>query len=74
MKSADTLQGKVNVIIVNWKDGAANWNYCQSAANTRMVGMQIGKLVRMLEHYFKSNIAEKTHIVGFSLGGRPFHA
>ena len=62
------FQGKANVIIVDWRDGAANWNYCQSAANTRLVGQQIGKLVRKLEGHYKANIAERTHIVGYSLG------
>jgi len=65
-----STMGKVNVIIVDWKNGADNFpNYCQSAANTRLVGKTIGMLVRKLENHFNTNIAERTHIIGFSLGG-----
>ena len=57
-------------MIVDWKNGADNFpNYCQSAANTRLVGKTIGMLVRKLENHFKANIAERAHIIGFSLGG-----
>lgn len=62
--------GEANVIVVDWGFGADNFpNYCQSAANTRLVGKSIGILVRNMEDYFETNIAQRTHIVGFSLGG-----
>lgn len=57
----------LNVIAVNWKKGADNINYAQSAANTRVVGATIGELLKNLHSTGHSSYS-KFHLVGHSLG------
>jgi len=48
---------------VDWGPGSAVPNYVRAAANTRLVGRQLAKLIRSL------NVPlEKVHMIGFSLG------
>jgi len=48
---------------VDWGPGSAVPNYVRAAANTRLVGRQLAKLIRSL------NVPlEKVHLIGFSLG------
>lgn len=48
---------------VDWSPGSAIPNYVRAAANTRLVGRQLAKLVRNL------NVSlDKVHMIGFSLG------
>lgn len=48
---------------VDWGPGSAVPNYVRAAANTRLVGRQLAKLVKSL------NVPlEKIHLIGFSLG------
>ena len=54
--------------MVKWKEGATKPNYPRAVANTRLVGRQIGMLVEALENHFRIEVAQRTHIVGFSLG------
>lgn len=50
-------------VCVDWGPGSAVPNYVRAAANTRLVGRQLAKLVRSL------NVPlEKVHLIGFSLG------
>jgi len=62
--------GKCNVVLVDWKDGAAAPNYGRAVANTRLVGRQIGMLVDDLETKFSTDLATRSHIIGFSLGAQ----
>lgn len=48
---------------MDWGPGSAVPNYVRAAANTRLVGRQLAKLIRNL------NVPlEKVHMIGFSLG------
>lgn len=50
-------------VCVDWGPGSAVPNYVRAAANTRLVGRQLAKLVRSL------NVPlDKIHLIGFSLG------
>lgn len=50
-------------VCVDWGPGSAVPNYVRAAANTRLVGRQLAKLIRSL------NVPlEKVHMIGFSLG------
>ena len=61
------LQGDFNVIVVDWKNGANKVNYYRSVANTRLVGAQVGFLVKALEDQLDIARAD-VHIIGLSLG------
>ena len=58
-----------NVILVDWSKGA-DLPYEQAAGNTRLVGAQIGELIRFLITGTNShpNFASHFYIVGHSLG------
>lgn len=60
-------QDDVNVIVVDWENGAALPNYVQAAANTQLVGKQLARLAQLLnsEH---GHSASDYHLIGFSLG------
>ena len=58
-----------NIVKVDWRDGARPPRYSRAAANTRMVGRQVARLVQEMEFIFKDrSIRSRTHIIGFSLG------
>lgn len=50
-------------VCVDWGPGSAVPNYVRAAANTRLVGRQLAKLIRSLDVPL-----EKVHLIGFSLG------
>ncbi|KAI4482304.1 hypothetical protein M0804_008855 [Polistes exclamans] len=52
-----------NIVCVDWGPGSAVPNYVRAAANTRLVGRQLAKLIRNLEVP-----QERVHLIGFSLG------
>ncbi|XP_015607899.1 uncharacterized protein LOC107273844 isoform X2 [Cephus cinctus] len=63
MRSALMSVHECNIVCVDWGPGSAVPNYVRAAANTRLVGRQLAKLVRSL------NVPlEKVHLIGFSLG------
>ncbi|XP_043267550.1 uncharacterized protein [Venturia canescens] len=63
MRSALMSVHDCNIVCVDWSLGSAIPNYVRAAANTRLVGRQLAKLVRSL------NVPlEKVHLIGFSLG------
>lgn len=55
------------VICVDWERGAALPNYVKAAANTRLVGKQLGQLLMALRNHKEVDM-ERVHIIGFSLG------
>ena len=61
--------GDYNVIAVDWRSGAKKANYYKSAANTRLVGAQIGLLVNALEEIYQIPPSD-VHIIGHSLGAQ----
>ncbi|CAB0035582.1 unnamed protein product [Trichogramma brassicae] len=63
MRAALTAVVECNIVCVDWGPGSAVPNYVRAAANTRLVGRQLAKLVRSL------NVTlDKVHLIGFSLG------
>nr|KAG5709787.1 hypothetical protein BaRGS_032611 [Batillaria attramentaria] len=66
MKDALLAQGDYNVILVEWKDGAAQL-YGQATANTRIVGAQIAQLIEYLKNTTNAKPGDM-HIIGHILG------
>ncbi|XP_011174955.1 uncharacterized protein LOC105207204 isoform X2 [Solenopsis invicta] len=63
MRSALMSIHDCNIVCVDWGPGSAVPNYVRAAANTRLVGRQLAKLIRSL------NVPlERVHMIGFSLG------
>lgn len=60
-------QGDVNVICVDWSNGANLPNYVRAAVNTRLVGRQVAQLVNAINNAVGSNNSD-FHLIGFSLG------
>ena len=60
------LVENVNVIAVDWGGGSASM-YSQSAANTRLVALEISYLIRHLMEEHGSKV-EEFYIIGHSLG------
>jgi len=58
----------VNVIVVDWSQGAKGPNYLQATANTRVVGAQIASLILTAEEL--GGDASKFHVIGHSLGAQ----
>ncbi|CAG2232273.1 PLRP1 [Mytilus edulis] len=56
----------VNVIVVNWKDGA-NDNYFRAVANTRVVGAVTANMIKLLQRSSSLSL-DNVHLVGHSLG------
>ena len=56
----------MNVIIVDWGHGAVP-PYTEAAANTRVVGAQVAKLISVIVSADQSGI-DKFHLIGHSLG------
>ncbi|GFO19619.1 pancreatic lipase-related protein [Plakobranchus ocellatus] len=57
----------LNVILVDWQNGAKAPNYYQAVANTRTVGAMIGRLLEDLNAHAGAEF-ETFHLVGHSLG------
>ena len=57
------IKGDFNVILVDWSGGAEIYNYNQATANTRVVGDQIGELIKALP-----TSKSKVQLIGHSLG------
>lgn len=62
-----SLQEEVNIICVDWTNGAALPNYVKASANTRLVGKQLSILLRGLVERNSLSL-RNTHLIGFSLG------
>jgi hypothetical protein len=60
-------QGDVNVICVDWENGANLPNYVRAAVNARLVGRQVALLVNAINSITGSKNAD-FHLIGFSLG------
>lgn len=55
------------LIAVDWRGGADNAFYPQSAANTVLVGREVALLINKLAIYCEINVTN-AHLIGFSLG------
>ncbi|XP_052776835.1 inactive pancreatic lipase-related protein 1-like [Mya arenaria] len=68
-KMARTLlkQGDYNVVIVDWRYGAREYNYLQSVANIRVVGAQVAQLLEIFKRLYDTDFG-RVHIIGHSLG------
>lgn len=67
MKNALLQMEDLNVIIVDWKNGAALPFYLSAAVNTEVVGRQTAKLIYLLKQ-IRGLSVENVHVIGFSLG------
>lgn len=65
---SELLQRSVNVILVDWSDGAKGPNYFQATANTRVVGAQIATLI--LTAGTLGAAPSTFHVIGHSLGAQ----
>ena len=60
-------QEDVNVIMVDWRDGAAGTDYANQHQNTRVAGRQLSLMARFL-NLEKGMYYKDVHVVGHSLG------
>ena len=61
------LKENPNIVCIEWANGAQIPNYVRAVANTRLVGTQLGQLLRGLNEH--ANISyDNVHLIGFSLG------
>ncbi|XP_022103763.1 pancreatic lipase-related protein 2-like [Acanthaster planci] len=68
IREAILSQFDVNVIMVDWRKAAAGLhNYLQCRVNSRLVGRQLGILLKLLHEHRSLDYAD-VHIVGHSLG------
>ncbi|XP_065173787.1 uncharacterized protein [Atheta coriaria] len=67
MRSALMAVDDLNVICVDWGNGATLPNYVKAAANTRLVGKQLGMLLSGMVDKVGFSV-RNIHLVGFSLG------
>ncbi|KAK6990597.1 pancreatic triacylglycerol lipase-like isoform X2 [Biomphalaria glabrata] len=67
MKNALLDAEDINVVAVDWQQGAKGPNYYQAAANTRMVGSMVGRLIQDM-HVFAHAAYGNFHLIGHSLG------
>lgn len=67
MRTALISVGDVNVICVDWENGANLPNYVRAAVNARLVGRQVSLLVTAINGMLGSKNAD-FHLIGFSLG------
>lgn len=67
LRSFPYKQGDVNVICVDWENGANLPNYVRAAVNARLVGRQVSLLVSAINGLLGSKNAD-FHLIGFSLG------
>ena len=66
MSEALLDHGDFNVVVVDWGGGSGSL-YSQSAANTRLVGLEIAHLIESLVANLGAR-AEDFHVIGHSLG------
>ncbi|XP_044753246.1 uncharacterized protein LOC123312811 [Coccinella septempunctata] len=67
MRSALMAVEEINVICVDWENGATLPNYVKATANTRLVGKQLAMLLQGLVKHNGLSL-QNTHLIGFSLG------
>ncbi|EFX80967.1 hypothetical protein DAPPUDRAFT_50682 [Daphnia pulex] len=67
MRTALISVGDVNVICVDWENGANLPNYVRAAVNARLVGRQVALLVNAINGMLGSKNGD-FHLIGFSLG------
>lgn len=66
MRKAFLKYGDVNVVVVDWRNGNG-MPYSQAVANTRIIGMMVGKFVEMVTNTTRSSL-DSFHLIGHSLG------
>ena len=71
MKNALLVREDANVILVDWSGGSRQL-YGQAAGNTRLVGAQIGELIKFIinNNGGSKDLADRFYVIGFSLGGQ----
>ncbi|XP_052686466.1 pancreatic triacylglycerol lipase-like [Crassostrea angulata] len=66
MKDAFLKADDLNVILIDW-GGGSSFPYTQATANTRVVGAEIAKLIKILQRVSNAE-PTKIHVIGHSLG------
>ncbi|XP_075731170.1 pancreatic triacylglycerol lipase-like isoform X2 [Rhipicephalus microplus] len=66
IKDALLQVGDFNVILVDWASGS-KYDYIQATANTRIVGLEIARLICLLQEAFGVT-PDRFHVLGHSLG------
>lgn len=59
--------GDYNVVVVDWRVGARDIVYYQSAANARVVGAHVGQFLKIIQNVYDIE-PKDIHIIGHSLG------
>ncbi|KAH9523411.1 hypothetical protein Btru_039960 [Bulinus truncatus] len=67
MKNALLDSEDMNVVLVDWQQGAKGPNYYQATANTRVVGSMIGRLIQDMHSFTQADFGH-FHLIGHSLG------
>lgn len=62
-----SIHGSYNIILVDWRTAADEMNYMQSAANIRVIGVQIALLLKTLKRFCGLKLSS-VHIIAHSLG------
>ncbi len=61
------MQEDVNIITVDWSDGADELNYMKSVQNIRVVGREVANLIKLMQNQVGMEPA-RVHLIGHSLG------
>ncbi|KAH9523417.1 Pancreatic lipase- protein 2 [Bulinus truncatus] len=65
--TAQKIREDMNVVVVDWREGAKAPFYMQAAANTRTVGSMVGRLIQDMNSFTNSDFG-RIHLIGHSLG------
>ena len=70
MRLALLIKKNMNVIVVDWEQGASLYSgYDVAAGNTRLVGVQVAQMIHFLHRRFRVKMSN-FHVIGHSLGAQ----
>ncbi|XP_067127207.1 endothelial lipase-like isoform X1 [Centruroides vittatus] len=69
LKTAILATRDINVIIVDWAEGASKFYYPGAITNSYRCGKEIAKMIEFLQNTANLKLSQ-VHLIGFSLGGQ----